>query len=290
MSLRDGVLGKHEHKGVDIGYILPPFILVMSELVDTRLMIMAFLSAFTTGSMVFDQVDIDGTCKFPCGRVMCSSTKNVGACAADVRACLVNINPSRASCLMNEEKTNIGMSTGEMCVVEETVMACGHTLRHISSRCPFASTSTTTTPPTSTSFSSSSSSYYRGTLHPARHASPTTTSHGERTCARPEISERQWMHDTCAECDPERRRRVLRARYEQDLALLGRRYADARLDGDTVLMGELEWEICRLVSDVRAGNFEAGRPIWGGGGYERGGHKRRRRTELELDVEQSRNI
>lgn len=98
------------------------------------------------------------------------------------------------------------------------------------------------------------------------------------------------MHDTCAECDPERRRQVLRARYEQDLALLGRRYADARLDGDTVLMGELEWEICRLVSDVRAGNFEAGRPIWGGGGYERGGHKRRRRTELELDVEQSRNI
>lgn len=105
-----------------------------------------------------------------------------------------------------------------MCKGTKTTMACGHILGQLKAQCP-----------------------------------PETIS----PCKQEEIQDR-LINDTCADCDPEVRRKMLRAAYEQERVRLVARYREAKAAGDVALMASLEHQMMMGVSEVRAANFEIG--------------------------------
>lgn len=130
--------------------------------------------------------------------------------------------------------SGLNCQTLAMCRVSETTMACRHKLQHTSSHCQHAPQ-----PPSSSSNPSARS-----------------------TCANPEVTHRSSINDTCAECDPAVRRRILRMRYEEDRAVLMRVYMDAKKAGDQVLMARVEEMMNQAVNEVRAGNFAVSVAAW----------------------------
>ncbi|KAG9253386.1 uncharacterized protein F5Z01DRAFT_658684 [Emericellopsis atlantica] len=75
--------------------------------------------------------------------------------------------------------------------------------------------------------------------------------------------ENRLINDTCADCDPEVRRKILREEYEAKHAILMERYRQAKKDGDVNLMQDLETRIQNLVVVTRSRNFEIS-PVRGG--------------------------
>lgn len=105
-----------------------------------------------------------------------------------------------------------------MCKGTRATMACGHTLWHWTTRCP-----------------------------PEK-----------RLQCKKEPTDWRFIDDTCADCDPSVRRKMLRAAYEQERARLVARYCEARGAGDGALMAELEHRMVMDISEVRTANFEIG--------------------------------
>ena len=70
--------------------------------------------------------------------------------------------------------------------------------------------------------------------------------------------ENRFIDDTCADCDPEVRRKILREEYEAKHTVLMERYRQAKKDGDANLMQDLETSIQNLVVVTRSPNFEIG--------------------------------
>jgi hypothetical protein len=144
-----------------------------------------------------------------------------------------------------------------MCHVSETAMACGHKLQHTSSYC-----------------------------HNAAQPSSSSNPSARTTCANPEVTHRSSINDTCAECDPAVRRRILRMRYEEDRAVLMRVYMDAKKAGDQALMARVEEMMNQAVSEVRAGNFAVSVGAWR---QSEAGGKTEKEREEELDVTRNRD-
>lgn len=70
--------------------------------------------------------------------------------------------------------------------------------------------------------------------------------------------QRRFINDTCADCDPGVRRKMLRAAYEQERARMVACYCEAKAAGDGSLMEELEHRMMMDVNEVRTANFEIG--------------------------------
>lgn len=68
----------------------------------------------------------------------------------------------------------------------------------------------------------------------------------------------RFIDDTCADCDPGVRRKMLRAVYEQERARMVERYRGARAAGDGELMGRLEHQMKVAVDGMRRANFDVG--------------------------------
>ena len=66
----------------------------------------------------------------------------------------------------------------------------------------------------------------------------------------------RFINDTCADCDPGARRKMLQAWYEQQRAELVRQYSEAKKADDPVAMANLERQMIRGVSEMRTANFE----------------------------------
>ncbi|KAH8172862.1 hypothetical protein LIA77_07117 [Sarocladium implicatum] len=71
-----------------------------------------------------------------------------------------------------------------------------------------------------------------------------------------EEQRQRFIYDTCASCDPEYRRRVLKKQYDKRHALLISLYLKAKADGDNEAMKELENLMVQAVQDMRRQNFE----------------------------------
>jgi hypothetical protein len=86
----------------------------------------------------------------------------------------------------------------------------------------------------------------------------------------------RFIDDTCADCDPGVRRKMLRAAYEQERVRMVERYREARAAGDEELMARLEYQMTGAVDEMRRANFEVGRGLLWSDGHV----KWERRTSL----------
>ena len=71
-----------------------------------------------------------------------------------------------------------------------------------------------------------------------------------------EEQRRRFIYDTCANCDPEHRRRVLKKHHDERHALLMSLYLKAKIEGDLAAMADLEALMIKAVQDMRRQNFE----------------------------------
>lgn len=142
-----------------------------------------------------------------------------------------------------------------MCTQLKTTMACG---------CSFVATNVETSTNGSNSSSPRSNSNSPGSNSSSPRSNTTTTSGipglGTRcttNCSSPEMRY-QFIYDTCAKCDPEARRRLVRQEYDYRHQELFRRYLVAKEEGDGTAMRRLEGLMMENTLMTRERNFEVG--------------------------------
>jgi hypothetical protein len=65
----------------------------------------------------------------------------------------------------------------------------------------------------------------------------------------------RFIYDTCAGCDPEHARTVLKQHYEQSHSQLMALYLQAKVEGDTEWMKAIEQLMIMAAQDMRRENF-----------------------------------
>lgn len=71
-------------------------------------------------------------------------------------------------------------------------------------------------------------------------------------------TQKRFINDTCADCNPQVRRKMLRASYEYNQSKLMEEYVKAKATGNKTRMASLEVQMTKDVCAVRAANYEIG--------------------------------
>lgn len=82
-----------------------------------------------------------------------------------------------------------------------------------------------------------------------------TCTYQKTTKCKP-IMPNRFISNTCADCDPAVRRKIIRAKYEHHHHRLMMKYIEIKKKRDKVRMAELKAEMLQCVNEVRRGNFE----------------------------------